>query len=472
MRAINFSRTFFLEFMRELLPYYKNITVLAAPVVISQVGTMSVSFADTLMVGALGKVELAAVAFANSLSYVIYLFGMGIAMGLTPLVSRAFARGDFARINSLYKNSLVLNTVIGVISAGVITLLALNMEHMGQDPAILPFAEAYIFYQVLSALPFMLQTTGKQFLEGIGNTFYAMIIMVSGNVLNIIFNAILIYGWFGFPEMGAAGAGASTFISRVYMVIMFALILWYKPEYKRYTVEMLKYKLTKFRIRRLLNLGSPIAAQLSIEMGAFSLMAITIGTLGSSQLAAHNIANNITATVFMVVTGIASATTILVSRNYGLRLYDPIRKTMKASVHLVIVAMIVSAIAIIAFASPIASVFIDDDNVISLAAGLLVFGAIWLLSDGIQGVVLGGLRGIMIVKQPMYYAVAAYVLIGLPLGYLLTFYFGFGAKGTWTTFIVVLTVLAILYSMQFKKAVNRLEQQDDKLLKVDHELPF
>ena len=442
------------------------------PVIISQVGSMSVSFADTIMVGALGDVELAAVAFANSLSYVIYLFGMGIAMGLTPLISRAFARGDMARINSLYKNSLVLNTVLGVFFAAIIAILGLNMQHMGQDPEILPFARGYIFYQVLSALPFMLHTTGKQFLEGIGNTFYAMMIMVSGNLLNILFNAILIYGWFGFPEMGAPGAGASTFISRVYMVIMFAIVLWYKPEYKKYTLDMLKYKLTKFRIRRLLNLGTPIAGQLSIEMGAFSLMAITIGTIGASQLAAHNIANNITAMVFMVVTGLGSATTIIISRNYGLRLYEPIRKTMKASLHLVTVTMICSAILIIVFANQIPNLFIDDQNVINLASGLLVFGAIWLLSDGIQGVVLGGLRGIMIVKQPMYYAISVYLLLGLPLGYLLTFYFGFGAKGTWTTFIVALTVLAVLYYVQFKRAVTRLEQQDDKTLKIDHELPF
>ncbi len=458
--------------MKELFPYYKNIMRLAGPVIISQVGSMSVSFADTLMVGQLGEVQLAAVAFANSLSYVIYLFGMGLAMGLTPLVSKSLAENNIGRINSLYKNSLVLNTVLGVVFALLIGLLALNMQHMGQDPAILPYARGYIFYQVLSALPFMLHTTAKQFLEGLGNTMNAMVIMVTGNILNIILNWALIYGEMGFPEMGAAGAGASTFISRVYMVILFAFILLYKPKYKTYTRDMLKSSMSKFRVRRLLNIGAPIAGQLSIEMGAFSLMAIVIGTIGASQLAAHNIANNITATVFMVVTGIASATTIIISKNYGLGLYEPIRKTMRASIHIVVLLMIVSAIGIIALAAPIASIFIDNPQVISIASSLLVFGSVWLMSDGIQGVILGGLRGIMIVKQPMYYAILVYIIIGLPLGYMLTFYFDFGAQGTWTTFIVALTFLAALYSVKFRREVSRLERGGVKGAIATKDLPF
>lgn len=442
--------------MKELLPYYKNIIKLALPVIISQVGGMTVALADTIMVGQLGAKPLAAVSFANSLSWVIYLCGMGLAMGLTPLVGRAFARGDRQRLGSLLRNSFIINTIIGVLFTFVILGLSMAMPYMGQDPDIIPDARGYILFQILSALPIMLFSTCKQFLEGIGNTAYSMWITISANLMNIGLNALLIYGLWGFPQMGAAGAGASTFVARVYMVVMFLFIMYRKADYRDYLKLAWHSTISKFRMRRLVNVGGPIAAQLSIEMAAISLMALTIGTFGAEALAGHQIAINIPQLSFMVVTGLAAATTIIVSQNYGLRLYDPIRKTLKASLHIVTAYMLFSAIIILVFARPLAGIFSPDQNVVEIAAFLLIFGAMFQLSDGIQGVTVGALRGLMNVKKPMVYSVLVYTTFAPLLGYILIYVLDVGVAGPWIAFIASLTILAVLYLRLFRKTMRNL----------------
>lgn len=443
----------------ELLSQYKSIFKLALPVIISQVGGMTVSLADTIMVGWLGDKPLASVAFANSISWVIYMFGMGLAMGLTPLIGKAYARGDKARMGSLLKNSLYINLLLGVLFTLIILGLSMSMEHMGQDPDIIPDARKYILYQILSAIPIMLFSTAKQFLEGIGNTTYSMMITITANIFNIGLNYVLIYGVYGFPEMGAAGAGASTLVARIYMVIMFLIIMLKKRSYREYLIIAYKSTISKFRMRRLLNIGVPIAGQLSIEMGGISVMALAIGTLGATALAGHQVAIQIPSLSFMVVTGLASATTIIVSQNYGLRLYGEIRKTLKAALHMVTAYMLVSAIVIVSFAAPICSLLTNEEGVIAIAAHLLLFGAAFQLSDGIQGIVLGGLRGLMVVKQPMLYAIIVYICIAAPLGYVLGFVLNLGPGGVWTGFIVALSLLAYLYSRTFSKAMKKLEQR-------------
>lgn len=448
--------------MKELVPYYKSIFKLALPVIISQVGGMTVGLADTIMVGQLGDTQLAAVAFSNSLSWVIFMFGMGLAMGLTPLVGRAYARKDNKRMGSLLKNALYVNVALGVVFTLVILCLSLLMHKMGQDPAILFDARKYIMFQVMSALPIMIFSTFKQFLEGIGNTTYSMVITVSANLINIFLNYLLIYGKWGFPEMGAAGAGASTFISRIYMVVLFLILMLKKEQYRQYLRYAYKSTISKFRMRRLLNVGVPIAGQLSIEMGAISLMAIAIGTLGATSLAGHQVAINIPSLSFMVVTGLASATTIIVSQNYGLRLFGQIRKTLTAAMHIVLAYMILSSIVIMSLATPISQIFTTDPAVVKIAAYLLLFGSAFQISDGVQGIILGALRGLMVVKRPMFYAIGTYIFVGTPVGYLCAFVLGMGPSGVWVAFIVCLTLLAVFYTKSYKNAMKKLEQPSSK----------
>ncbi|MEG2319764.1 MAG: MATE family efflux transporter, partial [Mucinivorans sp.] len=180
--------------MKELLPYYKSNMRLALPVIISQVGGMTVTLVDTIMVGHLGAEPLAGVSFANSLVWPIFLLGTGIAMGLTPLAGVAYARGDKRRLSSLLANSFMMNMVIGIIFTLIIIGISMLMGHMGQDESILDTARGYMYYQVASMIPMMLFATGKQFLEGMGNTLYAMAITITANIVNVVLNFALIYG--------------------------------------------------------------------------------------------------------------------------------------------------------------------------------------------------------------------------------------------------------------------------------------
>ncbi|MEG1663743.1 MAG: MATE family efflux transporter [Mucinivorans sp.] len=442
--------------MKELLPYYKSNMRLALPVIISQVGGMTVTLVDTIMVGHLGAEPLAGVSFANSLVWPIFLLGTGIAMGLTPLAGVAYARGDKRRLSSLLANSFMMNMVIGIIFTLIIIGISMLMGHMGQDESILDTARGYMYYQVASMIPMMLFATGKQFLEGMGNTLYAMAITITANIVNVVLNFALIYGLWIFPEMGAIGAGASTFIARCLMVVLFIMVFVYRSNYRFYLNEALKEKLCKFRLRRLLNVGFPISIQLFIEMSALGLMAIVMGTFGAQTLAAHQIAINIPSMSFMVVVGLAAATTIRVSQDNGLRLYQSMRVALKASLHLIIAFMTLSAILIFSLASQIASIFTSDPEVIAMAANFLFFGALFQLSDGIQGVVLGGLRGIMVVKWPMFYAIGTYIFVGVPVGYFCIKVLNMGPTGAWVGFITSLTILATLYFRLFKKKTKLL----------------
>lgn len=433
-------------------PYYKANLRLALPVIISQVGQYSVQIVDTVMVGHLGEaVPLAAISFAYALSWPILFLGTGVAMGLTPLVGKSFARGDRMRSASLFKNSLLLGVVMSVVLMLLLGAMIPAMGYMGQDPAILPIARGYMWYQLASALPMMLFASCKQFLEGIGNTSHTMMIAIFGNVLNIVLNGALIYGWWIFPEMGAVGAGASTFIARVVMVILFARLMFKNEDYRDYVRLFRRVGITRFRIRRLLNVGLPIAMQLFIEMTALSLMAVVIGVFGAVPQAAHQIAVNLPSLSFMVVTGLSAATTIRVSQDFGLRLYPSMRRAMNASVHLITAFTVCASLLVFVFGRQIAALFTDEPAVIDIATYLLHYGCIFMVIDGFQGVILGALRGLTEVKRPMYYAIFTYTCVSVPVGYVCGFVLGMGAAGTWVAFTTGLAVLALLYYRRFRR---------------------
>lgn len=436
--------------------YYKENLKLAIPVIVSQVGSMSVQLVDTVMVGHLGASELASIAFANTLAWPVMLFGQATTMGLTPLVGRASSLNNRDRIVALLQNSLLVNMLMSLAVMLVIIGLRMCMDYMGQDVSILPIAKSYIIYQILSVIPQLLFFTCKQFLEGLGNTVYAMVITISGNVLNVLLNFCLIYGLWIFPEMGAVGAGAATFISRVVMVSAFVGLMMTKTQYLSYIKSFAKDLFSVFRIRRLLNVGIPIAVQTGTEMAALSLMAIVIGMFGANELAGHQIAINIPSMSFMVISGLAAATTIRVSQDFGLRLYEQMKSSMIASVHMIFVFTVVTSLLIALFARPLASLFTTSPEAINAAVGFLMLGAIFQIPDGLQGVILGALRGVLEVKKPMINALLSYFVIAFPLGYVLCFHTPMGADGAWVAFIVALSVLAVLYYRSFRKVYKSL----------------
>lgn len=444
-------------------PHLRNVLVLAIPVVVSQLGQQTVQLVDSFMVGRLtsptnpsfGSESLASISFANSLVMPVIILGIGFAMGLTPLTGRANVRGDFERTTSLLKNSLTMNLLFAAVMTAILLLGSFFLDTMGQDPKIIPLARQYYFYMTASILPLMLFFTGRQFLEGLGNTTYAMIIVLITNLLNVALNFCLIYGLWFFTEMGPLGAGVATFYSRVAQFVMFTVLLTGKEKFRKYLLNFRNVTLSKFRMRRLLNIGLPISIQLFVEMLVFSLMAIVIGTFGAKELAAHQIAINIPSTAFMVILGVQSATTIMVSRNFGLRLYDDMKASFRAAQVIIVAFMTVSMILIAVFALPIAGLFTKEADVAAMAARFLLLGALFQIPDGLQGVGIGALRGMTIVKKPMYYNIFIYIFVAVPISFISMEFMG--AYGTWVGFIAALTIFAILYNRLFIKKLGELK---------------
>ena len=443
---------------RTYLPFYRRNLKVALPIVFSQLGGAIVQLVDTLMVGRLGTVQLASVSFATSVFIIGFVFSIGILMGLTPLVGMAYVRGDRTRVTNLFQNSLTLATVAAVVMCSLLFGTIYLMPYMGQDAAVVETAIPYFKTLVLSLIPLLYFTAIKQFLEGMGNTMIAMMITIISNTINVLFNYLLIYGKLGFPELGVLGAGVSTLISRLTIPLMFlvAILLrgvwWYY--FRAFRMSLFSWK----RFLELVKVGAPIAAHMLLEVLAFALSAIMVGWLGATSQAGHQVAQNMSHLTYMIVLGIGAATTVRVSHQLGALDLDAARKAGSASVHLCLVYNALAGTLLIVFRHAIAGVFTTDPAVIEIGGRLLIMAGIFQVSDGLQTVGAGILRGLTDVKIVMFYAFIAYICINIPFGYILGFVFHFGAVGVWAAFIFGLSVAAVLFRLRCRKMFRRLEQ--------------
>lgn len=435
--------------MKSYFPYYKRILLLAFPVMLAQAGQVLVQQVDNMMVGSVGTVELAAASFAGNIFIIGMVIGMGFTFGLTPLVGPAWASGDHKSAGQWLHNSTILYAFIALILMILMYAVSFFMHRMGQDEQVAKLAIPYYRILVISMFPFMLFFGIKQFAEGIGNTIYAMTITLSANVVNIIFNYLFIFGKLGFPELGLTGAGYGTLIARTAMPLMFIFIFFRKEIFKPYLTNIFQTRLDKKILKRLIEVGWPISAQIVLEVLAFALGALMMGWLGPVPLAAHQIAIGLASLTFMIVTGIAAGTTIRVSHQYNLGDYHSMKKATFASVHLVIGFMGTTALIFYFLRDQFPLLYTTDKNVIIVASQLLIMAAIFQIFDGLQVVMLGALRGLTDVKFAMIVAFISYILISLPLSYLLAFTLNWGPVGIWVGFVVSLALAGILFLARF-----------------------
>ncbi len=417
---------------------------------ISQIGQVSVSLIDNMMVGHVGTSELAAASFANSVFMIGMLFGMGITFGITPLIGSAFSRGKTDEVVVWLKNGifthLVAAGVLFLVMVGVYFLLPL----MGQPENVTELAQPYYFILCISYVPFMLFFSVKQFLEGIGNTKIAMYITITANVINLIFNYLLIYGKFGFPELGLDGAGFGTLISRVAMPILFFAYIINAPSIKRYFVFAYHESFNIRKIISLLKIGIPIAFQIIVEITAFSIGAIMMGWLGEVPLAAHQVAIGLASFTYMISLGISQANTIRVSHQMGIKDYQALKSAAFASTHLVLVFMFSMGLLFVFARNVLPFLFTVDPQVIEIASGLLIIAAVFQVFDGLQVVMLSTLRGMADVKWPMFIAFFAYLFIGIPTSYILSFTMQLGPQGIWYGYLAGLGVAGVLFYLRFQ----------------------
>ncbi len=435
--------------------FQKNFA-LAYPVMLSQMGHILVSVSDSIMVGRLGAIPLASVSLALSIFSVIMLFGIGVSYGMTPLVAQADGAGDKAKSASILKHGILLNTLVGVVLMLLTFVGAESLQYFGQDPKVLVGAVPYLHIMAYTMLPLMFFQSFRQFAEGLSFTREAMYISVSGNVLNVILNYILIFGKLGFEPMGLLGAGYATLISRVVMAIaMWAFVAFYK-HFKDYQAHFKYIRFSKEKFRDILRIGLPSGLQYIFEVGAFSAAAIMIGWTGAVPLAAHQIALNLSAITYMMSTGIAAAATIRVGNQLGKNDILTLRKAGFTCFLMAVVFMSGCAVVFILGKSYLPLLYIDDVEVVQYAATLLIIAAFFQVSDGVQAVGLGVLRGLSDVKVPTVVTLFAFWIISIPIGYVIGIKMGYGAIGVWWGLLSGLSAGAILHFLRFKTLTKSL----------------
>jgi len=433
------------------IPIYRRTLQLALPVVISQIGQVSVSLIDNMMVGHVGTTELAASSFANSVFMIGMFFGMGITFGVTPLVGKSYGENNKGEVVGWLKNAVFTHLAVAFILCVLMVGIYFTLPLMGQPPEVTKLAQPYFLLLCASYIPFMLFFSIKQFFEGNGNTKVAMQITIAANLINILFNYLLIYGKFGFPQMGLNGAGVGTLISRIAMPVLFLVYVFRMPAFKRYLIAANSMPFNIDKIISLLRIGVPIGFQIIVEVFAFGIGAVMMGWLGEVQLAAHQVALGLASFTYMISLGISQANTIRVSHQVGENDFKSLKVTAYASTHLVLAFMSVMGLMFIFTRNYLPYLFTTDPKVIVIASGLLIIAAFFQIFDGLQVVMLSTLRGMADVKIPMFIAFFAYIAIGIPVSYFLAFRFMLGPEGIWYGYLAGLGSAGILFFLRFKQ---------------------
>lgn len=423
---------------------------LAIPVVLSQVSHTLVGLADTLMIGQTGDVTaLAASALGNNLFSLPIVFAVGITYVLSPKISESHARGEKKACFHLLVNSALSNLLWGLAISLVLLGLLPWFDRLGQKPEVARLAVSFLRWQIWSIPGIMLFQTFRQFFDGLGQTRPGMFASVSANLLNVLLNYLLIYGNWGFPAMGLYGAAIANFVSRWIMGVLLAAFFFFSPSLAEWRSGNFLQEIRAETILLLNRLGLPVAMQFIFEVGAFSFTAVLVGRLGPTSLGAHQIVISLASVTYMMASGISAAASIRVGHFLGLENRTMIRRSGLVSFALVSVFMLFTCFIFLGLRQIIPGWFIQDPGVLRIAAELLIIAGFFQLSDGIQVVGLGCLRGLSDVTMPTLITLVAYWVVAIPLGYYLGISLGLGAAGTWWALLAGLTVSAVLMFFRF-----------------------
>lgn len=443
---------------------FSKTTSLAVPVMLSQLGQVLVGVADSMMVGRLGAEPLAAASLANSIFFVALMFGIGVSMAITPLVAMEDGKRNAGKISRLFNHGFVINMATGTMLFLLIVLATPLLKHLNQPEEVVVQAIPYLVIITFSLLPFMFFQTFKQLAEGLSQTKQAMYITLFCNAINVFLNWVLIYGKMGFPALGLNGAGWATLISRILMGVIILYYVRNSNRYKPFSLGLRIRKLSFPMITRMLKIGVPTGFQFIFEVGAFSAAAIMMGWISVNALAAHQIAINLASVSYMMASGLSVAAMVRVGNQLGRNDIKSLREAGFTVFVMVAIFMSISAVIFIVFREFLPSLYIDDAAVIQMSATLLIIAGLFQLSDGIQVVGLGALRGMSDVRVPTIVTLVAYWVIGLPLGYFFGFVLEMQEVGIWYGLLIGLTVTGILLLFRFHRLSSRLLRE--KNLKI------
>lgn len=430
----------------------KKTLWLAFPIILGELSQMALGIIDTAMVGAVSYKQLAAAALVMSFINIPYVFGIGITISVSQLVSMAHGRNDKKLVSHYLYNGFWLCAISAIFIALFLEFGKDILLHLDQDPEVAFLAIPYLQIMGWSVIPMLLFLALKQFTDGLEFTKTAMVLSLAALPLNTFLNWLMIYGNWGFPRMELVGAGWATFITRIIIFVVLAIVILNHKTFRRYiAVRTVVWKLNRKTQKELLAIGVPSSFQITMESAAFAVSGILIGTIGAIEQAAHQIALSLASLTFMVSMGLSQAGSIRTSNAFGRRDKKAIAFIGKSTIFMALIYGSICGIGFITFRKFLPTLFNDNYEVVSMAAYLLVFAAIFQISDSTQSISAGLLRGIKDVKVPTYFIFIAYWVIGIPIGYTLAFYYNMGASGIWTGFIIGLSFSALFLSFRFKK---------------------
>lgn len=414
-------------------------------------GQVMTGVADSVMIGWTGATPLAASSFANVFFSIPLFFGIGVSYAITPLVAQAEGAHNQIKIIDTLKNGALINLITGFILVILIFSIIPFMHSMGQPEDAVTLAIPYLSIIAVSIIPTMIFQTYRQFAEGLQRTRVAMIIVVGCNIVNIVLNYVLIFGHLGFPELGLNGAGWATLLSRCLMALSMMGYVYYGKKFRAYKAGFSIGNYSGSLISKMLHIGLPAGSQFIFEAGAFGFSALMMGWIGTTALAAHQIAINLATISYMTTSGLGAAAAIRVGNFLGQKDLKNMRSSAFTMIGMSVVLMMAWAMLFIFGRHFLPSLYIEDPSVIELTATLLIVAAFFQLSDGIQVVTAGALRGLQDVKIPSLLIFIAYWVIALPLGYWLAFPLNMGANGIWIGLSIGLTLTATAMVVRFNR---------------------
>ena len=434
----------------------REILKIGVPIMLGQACVIILAFADNIMIGWHSVNELAASSFVNNVMNFFILTELGFASGMTPIIGAFHGNGNVKGVGTTVRNGLLVNGIIGLIGLVLLAVIYLFIDSFGQEPELLPLIRPYFVIVGISIIFALGFNVLKQFTDGICKPVVSMLFLMGGNVLNIFGNWVLIYGKLGCPELGLMGAGLSTLISRILMLLCFVLYIFKSEQFKAYAQAIKEALFSRVKMRHIFNMGYPVAIQMGLEASTFSFSAIMVGWISVTALAAHQVAITISQLFFLMMQGLSFALSILVSNCYGIKDYAGIHAYVKRGILMIFGTSLSLSILLYIFRYPAVGMFTDSHEVAEIAVVLFYVLFAYQIGDGIQLCFANVLRGLQDVKPIMYAAFVSYYLIAIPVAYVLGFKAGLGAVGVWLGFPIGLTLAGLFFYARYRSDMRRL----------------
>ena len=429
---------------------------LAAPVVLAELGWVTMGIVDTLMVGRLGAHAIGAVGIASTLFIAVAVFAMGMLLGLDPLVSQAFGAGRLDECHRWLVDGVWLSVLVAVPTVALVYGIRASIGSWGLPPAVEALVHPYLGILTWSLPPLLLYVAFRRYLQAMHLVRPVMIALILANIVNAAGNWVLIFGHFGFPAMGVPGSAWATLGARVFMAAFLFVVIMRHEAHMVPRLRDTPMRIDPARLRRLFALGYPAAGQMVFEVGVFSAATALAGRISTDALAAHQIVLNLASFTFMVPFGVASAAAVRVGHAVGRR--DPAGAMIAGWTAIAIGVGFMAAAAAAFLLAPalLVRAFTADRAVIEIGTGLLFVAAIFQLFDGVQGVTTGALRGLGDTRTAMLWNLGAHWAVGLPLGYLLCFRRGYGVVGLWWGLSIGLIICGVALILSWMRKGTRL----------------